>query len=147
MNFDHYVLAIDPGDIHVGWAEYNSADPPIRAGEWTADEAVERVGYELKMGIVGMLDVVLVVEEFVLYPGQDRRTTWTKQSTSEMIGALKHVARQLEVPVVEQGANIKKPTRAQLPARGIHQVGSGTHARDAELHLYYYILKEGIWNK
>lgn len=139
-----FVLAIDPGDRHVGWARWRRRGESVVAGEVDADAGAGFVDVVLNVATRSKLPAVLVIEDFVLYPGQDKRTAWNPMLTSEMIGQLKWIASMRGVPVVLQGANIKKPTRHQLKPRGITQVGSGTHARDAELHLYHYILKEGL---
>lgn len=132
-------LAIDPGDKHVGWArEFSNGS--VEAGEWTAEETYDKVG-RIFTSITSCPDE-LIIEEFVLYAHKSGSQAWSPMLTSEMIGGLKLLARQHGVPVFEQGASIKKPTRSQLPARGITQVGPGVHARDAELHLYYRILTQ-----
>lgn len=83
----------------------------------------------------------LIIEEFVLYDRDIGKQAWSKLQTSQLIGALKLIAWMFRIPVIEQGANVKKPTRRQLQARGIKQVGKVIHERDAELHLYYRVLR------
>lgn len=142
-NRDVYRLAVDPGDVHVGWAaaDDNGVDSEIETGEVDASNALEFIGKKLRWARSTGRRVELVIEAYVHYP-HVTHNAWSPQETSEMIGALKYIAGQMAIPWIEQGADIKKPTRAQLPARGIRQVGSGTHARDAELHLWYRILKK-----
>jgi len=149
-----YVLAIDPGDAHVGIASWGGARPDDRdaifdwegvlAYEESAARAVDLIDQILA---IKSSDAILVLEEFRLYPDRAREQSWSQMQTSEMIGAIKLVARRRGVKVVEQGASIKKATRAQLKKRGIKQVGKGGHARDAELHLAHYCLKEGLWTQ
>lgn len=142
-----YVLAIDPGDIHVGWAEFlrlASGQTHFGGGEVHADDAPEFVEQKL---LRAPMSAELVIEEFLLYAHKLAAQTWSPMLTSQMIGALKWIARKQGVPVFEQGAFIKKPTRRQMRARGIETVVHGVHARDAELHLYYRILKEGLWSR
>lgn len=130
-------LAIDPGDKHVGWA-YRGPDG-IDAGEWTPRETVDRVVFMMTRNAIDEL----VVEEFILYADQAQKQAWSKLQTSQLIGGLKVVAAWFRVPVVEQGAYIKKPTRRQMAARGLkHTDGGSIHTKDAELHLYYRILRE-----
>lgn len=136
------VIAVDPGDKHVGVASWSDTGDR-EARTLSADEAVDHVRRLLEVGDEG--EVVLVIEEFRLYPGKDKPQAYSQMETSEMIGALKYIARELGVEVVEQGAYIKNPTRRQLQARGIVQVGDTVHAKDAELHLIHYCLKEGKW--
>lgn len=132
------ILAIDPGDVHVGWAmglQINPGEWGIKAGEWTRSESVkevERFGKDLDE---------LVMETFVLYPGKAAQQAFSPMLTSELIGKLKLTAEANDVPVHMQPAMIKKPTARQLAARGVKRVAIGNHARDAELHLYYRLLR------
>lgn len=129
------LLAVDPGAAHVGWARRTSR------GEVACGEVDAPVALEWFEHTVGHVDVV-ILEDFVLYGGQrGQAQTWQPMLTSEMIGAMKWIAHKHGVPVVLQGADIKKPIRAQLPARGVTQIGNGTHARDAELHLWNWIFQ------
>ena len=136
------VIAVDPGDKHVGVAVW-SDNGDREAYTVSSPEAVDHVRHLLEVGDEG--EVVLVIEEFRLYPGKDKPQAYSQMETSEMIGALKYVARRVGVEVVEQGAYIKTPTRKQLQARGIVHTGDTVHAKDAELHLIHYCLKEGKW--
>lgn len=129
-------LAIDPGDDHVGYAYDGNGG--VIAGEWTPAEACENVAL---MATRNQIDE-LILEEFVLYEKDIRKQAWSKLQTSQLIGALKLIAHWFRIPVIEQGAYIKKPTRAQIRARGIKQVGGVIHALDAELHLWYRALRE-----
>jgi hypothetical protein len=129
-------LAVDPGDVHVGWC-YGTLDG-WETGEWRPGEATNAVVYFMTMDLIDEL----VIEEFVLYEREYSNQTWSPLKTSQLIGALKLIAHWFRVPVKEQGAYIKKPTRAQMKARGVRQQGDGTHARDAELHLYYRAYRE-----
>jgi len=139
-----YVIAVDPGDRHVGlaiWAE----------GYWwteevDADEAATVVDGKLYDIGGGRTAMTLVLEEFRLYPDKAGAQAYSPMETAQMIGALKWIAKERGAQVVEQGAGIKKATRAQLGARGIKLVGTGSHARDAELHLVHFLLKEKIWS-
>jgi hypothetical protein len=128
-------LAIDPGDVHVGWA-YDD-DHTVTAGEWTPAETPDRIVAMLTRNQVDEI----IIEEWVLYDWETEKQAWSDFKSSQLIGALKLVASWFRIPVVMQGANVKKPTRRQLAARGIKQVGPVIHARDAELHLYYRKLR------
>lgn len=128
-------LAIDPGDLHVGYA-YDGYDSVI-ADEWTPKECIENVVQMLTRNEIDEL----ILEEFVLYEWDAQKQSWSDFKTSQLNGALKVIAGWFMIPVVMQGADKKKPTRRQLQARGIKQVGSSIHARDAELHLYYRRLR------
>lgn len=146
---DPIIIAVDPGDEHVGLAWYDSADDHIATAEVPSAEAVRVI----EKILIGYHEddrfPVLVIEKFVLYPHSAGSQSWSPMKTSEMIGALKYIAIRRRVLVREQGADIKKPMRRQLRARGIRlnplpRGATGDHARDAELHLWYYLLTNRI---
>ena len=128
------VVAIDPGDVHVGWAHWVRGE--VQADEIDERECLERL-VSLRAG-----DYV-VAETFVLYPGQAREQSWSPMKTARLLGKIELICEQRGVEYSEQGADIKNPTRGHLRQRGIQQVGVGTHARDAELHLYRWMLQRG----
>lgn len=130
------VLAIDPGDEHTGWALWSEGEG-VSAGEVDSGRAVEWVQEKLQ----GVGVDVVVIEKYVLYPGKAGVQSWQPMLTSELIGGLKVIAEEKGARVEEQGAFIKVPMRKQLRARGIKLKGIGGHARDAELHLYHYLIK------
>lgn len=134
------IIAIDPGDVHVGVATRIGPGKEILATEVDADKAIEFVEELLRV----IDDPVLVVEEFVLYPGLALEQSWSPMATAEMIGVIKYLARTREVPIVMQGAQIKKPIKKQCRARKIDCSHSSIHAEDAKLHLIYYMLRHGL---
>lgn len=131
-------LAVDPGDIHVGWARNPDGDLRVVTGEWRPTQACEEIVHLMTHNEVDEL----IIEEFILYADKTGEQAWSPLKTSQLIGTLKWIAYCFRIPVEEQGAYIKNGIRNQLRARKIKQVGLGTHARDAELHLYYRILRE-----
>lgn len=139
-----YRLAIDPGDKHVGWAEIRCLDDDVAVGEWTPNETIDGVRRRLDWAREHGFEFELVIEEFVLYPGRAKEQAGSSFQTSQLIGALKLIARDYDVQVIMQGAHIKKPIRRQLKRRGIKRkaVGKGIHASDAEEHLYHRHLRE-----
>lgn len=148
-------MALDPGDIHVGWALHTGL-PDLRqalTGEWRPKEACRAIKFMIQAGDVDEI----IMEEYRLYDRKYEDQAWSPFLTVQLIGAVKWIAEDtapdrtwhcaqcgdgIGIHVHEQGATIKKGTRAQLPRRGIIQVGDGTHARDAELHLWKRVLTE-----
>lgn len=136
------VLAIDPGDVHVGMAYFE--DPLcLEAWEYGPDEALDYVRGVLENQFID----VLVVEEFRLYPWRAQAQAFSQMLTCEMIGALK-LAHRLwgatnGVGLEIQSAQIKEPTTNILRARGVKSVAksahAGLHAFDAECHGHYYL--------
>lgn len=142
----HAVLAIDPGDEHVGWAlglRIVGTEWAVKAGTWARSDAVSNVSKLIWTDPAAAVDE-LVLEKFQLYPGTAPKLAYSPMQTSELIGKLTLIAElpDVPVPVVMQSAMIKKPIARQLAARKIKRVGVGSHARDAELHLYYRILRQ-----
>lgn len=138
-------LAIDPGDIHVGWCYgwLDSRDQwEIQCEEMSPEECVRRLNIWLGMRVGAEQLYEVIAEEFVLYAGQDQRNVGNRMKTSELIGKLEFICGNYGTELLRQPASIKKPTRAQLRGRGIKQVGSGSHQRDAELHFWYRTLRE-----
>jgi hypothetical protein len=141
------VLAIDPGDVHVGWASYVRTDTEEKlydAGEISNSEARKWVQGKLKRldrRWVRCNETELIIEKFQLYGGDTLGSQIGKtMDTSELIGALKWIAAESGVNVVEQGASIQKPIEAQLRGRGIELLNKGRHAKSAQLHLWYRLL-------
>lgn len=133
-------LAIDPGDVHVGWA-YDATDGVVQplVGEWRPAEAIDAVVHMMTQNKVEEL----IIEAFNLQPDKAADQYWSDFKTSQLIGGLKVVAYFFRVPVYEQKPTIKKSTERQLKARGIKRsaAGKGIHASDAELHLQYRTIR------
>ena len=136
------VLAIDPGDVHVGMAYFE--DPRcLEAWEYAPDQALDYVRDMLRCGRID----TLVIEEFRLYPWRARAQAFSQMLTCEMIGALKIAWRWYGVDngieLAVQSAQIKEPTSNILRARKVPSVAkrsrAGGHAFDAELHGHYYL--------
>lgn len=130
-------LVIDPGDEHVGWVL--GGNSVIEVGEWRPTEACDAIVHLLTHRKVDEI----VLEDFVLYDREYSNQTWSSLKTPQLIGAIKLIAHWFRIPVVLQGAHIKKPTRAKMKRLGIIHLGQSIHERDAELHYYYRKLRSG----
>jgi hypothetical protein len=132
------VIAVDPGGSHVGCATWREGEE-IKATEIDAEKWLPI--FEL---MVKHTDVV-ICEKFVLYPAKAKSQSWSPMSTSEMIGGMKWIAAKAKVSVVEQGADIKGPTRRQCKARHLKwKDNKSGHASDAILHLQYYLIRNDL---
>ena len=129
-------LAIDPGDVHVGYAY--KGDGPLIVGEWTPRECCENVTIMMTRNEIDEV----ILEAFVLYSNKLDEQAWNSMKTSQLLGAIKWICDMFRIPWYEQGADKKTPTRAQLRGRGIVQIGTNIHMKDAELHYYYRALRE-----
>lgn len=136
------VIAIDPGGAHVGWCEALVRDGTVdvdRIVELTPPESIhaaERVFPEAD---------VVVIESFRLYPDKAKMLVGSEMETSQLIGVLKYLARLHECELVMQPASIKVPTESLMRHRGVRHAAVtqrvGGHAKDAETHLYHYVIR------
>lgn len=134
------VLAFDPGDT-TGMAvvDYNGAAHDMR--QLTLDELI---GYVAQFQTPeGFKITKIVYERFIVYRQKAQKLVGSKNGASQAIGAIKILASRLNVPLVEQGADIKE---VALRWSGIKMPGqhSKTHQWDAYLHAYYYLQKNGF---
>jgi hypothetical protein len=133
------LIAIDPGGEHCGVAIFVDGmcratfekDPASLYDSLRVWEALYLNAHEFP---------VMVVEEFKLYPGKATAQSWSTMPTAEVIGVLRERCRHSKTEFVTQPASIKKATRALVQRRGIALIGTGGHARDAELHGWHYLL-------
>lgn len=139
----NWILAIDPGDKHVGWATwFHWSTSTFGAGELAASAALPWIEHQLL--VTSSASRLVVIERFVLYEHKAAEQSWQPMQTSEMIGAIKWMCSKYQVPWTEQGADIQKPMEAQLRARGIDLLQKGRHAKSAQLHLWHRLLKDGF---
>lgn len=131
------VLAIDPGEVHVGVAWFSDHDyyaEEHSAAEIRPAELIRTLEQEV-------LDTV-ICEEFRLYPWKMKEQGFSQFKTIELIGVIKHICTKRHIDLIEQPANIKKPTDGILTTLSKNAVfpshRHGGHARDAELHGWYY---------
>ena len=130
------MLAIDPGEVHCGYALFNGGDC-YEAGEWRPHELMTRLEGWMRQGA---LDEV-VIEDYRLYPDKSKQQAHSQMFTVRVIGALEFIVARFGggVPVIFQRADIKKATVAQNEKRGYQwkSRGHGGHAKDAETHGLY----------
>lgn len=135
------IVAIDPGGAHVGWAE-GLTDPTeiVQVHELDPEGAINRAET-----LFPVTDVV-VIESFTLYPDKARLLVGSDMPTSQLIGALRYLARANGCEIVMQPASIKTPTLSVLRHRGVGleavRLRKGGHAKDAETHLHHYLIRK-----
>lgn len=126
-------MAIDPGEVHCGVAIFE-------AGVCVETNEVR------PSALYGMIERMLlnavVIEEFRLYPDKAKVQGYSQLKTVEVIGVVRYLCERERIPLIEQGASIKKVAKAQMTARGVGNLAvtqkSGGHAADAVLHGWYY---------
>ena len=147
------VLAIDPGaakkNASTGMAlwgidhEQNGPNKQLMCTNvWSelAPDALDfMIGWTSEWGPRG----VLVIEEFRLYPWASQEQGFTSLAVVEVIGALRWNVLQIDEAnrpaVVMQGAHIKKAGQRYMDEEGIEAIGPNQHARDAEMHGWYWV--------
>lgn len=164
------VLAIDPGDRHIGLASgvaFASVDPATGA---TADGAEDdlrsafQMAYEPALWAVdaainsGWVDV-LIVEDWRIYEDEAPKLVGSTCDTARMIGAFtwmvrKHNRWAREVQQVDDGgpgliefhlqpAHLQDTTRSYLRKYGIDRTSNRgeDHALSAELHWWFCVMQ------
>lgn len=133
------LMAIDPGGEHVGWARFDrlARDARVNAGEVTPARILAQV-FEL---VRHHPDTVLVIEEWRLYPQTARTQIGSDMPTSQLIGALRYIARAYGVEPVMQPADMRKVGTAWVREHRSGWAGTGDHAHDAESHGWAYLLR------
>jgi hypothetical protein len=145
------ILAIDPGDLHVGLADFVE-DPTTDMG-WACVTATETTRDGMRERLVKLIDQPnqydsIVVERFTLYPDVAMSLTGKEMATSEMIGAIQFAATLAGVPVIRQPASWQQPTRGMLKHLKLKSTAkrmkAGPHAFSAELHGWAYLMRSGV---
>lgn len=134
------IVAIDPGDVHTGIAVFSG-------GRCQFTITTDRIGLFDGLGVWSAsfcpdslrFDAV-VMEEFRLYSDKAPALTGSHLETVEIIGAMRERCRREGLKFVTQPAAIKRATKGMLKQRGIALIGGDVHARDAEVHGYYYLM-------
>ncbi len=150
-------LAIDPGDVHVGLAEFERKSDGVWycvwAGEKTPDQFLEWYVEGLKKDRWEWV----VCESWKLFPQAAPIYIGSDMPTSRLIGAIHALAAFLPddgawfddpVRVHLQDPQIKVPTRGWLKRRKMRSIAKVLgvqldHAPDAELHGYKYLIDNG----
>lgn len=137
------VVAIDPGGEHVGWCEglvYQDGTVYVdHLQEYDPAGALDRAE-----GVFPTADTI-VIESFRLYPDKAKMLVGSEMETSQLIGALRYLARRSGREPVMQPASIKVPTESVMRHRGVRHLavsrGLGGHVKDAETHLFQYVYR------
>ena len=152
-------LAIDPGDVHVGAAEFvRYKGEPWRVA-WANELTPTGILKHLYQYIPRNAWDCLVVEEWRLFPEQAPRSVGSDMPSARLIGGIQTLAKLLPdkrhpLELHLQTPQIKVPTRSWLARRGLKSVAklsevSLDHATDAELHGYRYLINSNqqVWNQ
>lgn len=152
-----WFLAIDPGDVHVGLAEFERKQDGIWYCVWAGEKTPDEFLPWYVEGIRKSRWLRVVVESWKLFPEAAKFYVGSDMPTSRLIGAIKALAAFCspegawfdEAPkVVFQDPQIKVPTRGLLRKRKLRSIAKVLgvpldHASDAELHGFKYLYDRG----
>ena len=149
-----HFLAIDPGDAHVGLAEFERKSDGIWYCVWAGEKTPGEFLPWYVEGIRHGRWERIVVESWKLFPQAAPVYVGSDMPTPRLIGAIKALAAFCspegawfdEAPkVVFQDPQIKVPTRGVLKRRKLRSMAKVLrvpldHASDAELHGFKYLI-------
>lgn len=135
------ILVFDPGES-TGWC-YKAVNNTVYGG--TAKKDHLEVA---KLIRVAQPDIV-VLERFNLYPQMAKSLSWNSFYPCEVIGVIKEVCMELNIPVIEQAPSVKKyfggfqndwNTIGYLPV-DLERFSKGVteHTKDAYMHYRYFM--------
>ena len=128
MDGTDVLISIDPGDSHVGYAEWESGKL-TKYEKHTPSSLIS----ELESKAPGSVETV-VVEAFRLYPWLAQQQGFSALKTPQLIGVIKYLSNYLGADLVEQGANIKKPAFAAMASEEFQLPKTNQHVKDAIAH-------------
>lgn len=124
------ILAIDPGDVHVGLAAWDDVF------QWAMEVEPDNLVDMLK----SFQPQIVVIESYKIYGAQFKR--FSKEPTIQLIERVKMFCEAHGVEYFEQDAPLRKIGYAS-PYYKRHKAAYGLpkseHARSALAHLIYYI--------
>lgn len=128
------VFVMDPGDVHVGCCVMDDKNGYIL---WADELPPSAIPDELRR----VNPKVVVVESFHLRPNKAKVQSFSKMETSQLIGTIKEVAREIGAKIVEQQPSVRMVGKASPWARRLQAQGAmpgNRHTRDAVWHAIYY---------
>lgn len=145
-------LCVDPGET-TGWSIWQGKRL-LQAGQLDLLSFIDAVDAWLTEGDVpAVLDLdgaargplaAIVCEDWKLYPWMLEKLAWDMCRTARGIGALELLARQHNIQIVLQGADIKdaaqKAGAEELYLRPVHE---NRHANDSIQHGVFYTARHG----
>jgi hypothetical protein len=147
-----HFYAVDPGDIHVGLAEFRGGRC-VAASETRPEEFCDML-FDLSSesdrsagpnGVRGeMAPDLVVLERFALRGELMAQQQGSEFLTSQMIGTIRFICRRGGIPLVVQTPQqhktvLKRQPWKDWPLRRWTSYGHGPHAKSAELHGYFYV--------
>jgi hypothetical protein len=144
-------LFIDPGDVHVGMAEFREIEPDV----WSCVNAWEigpQLGEEMVQAIIAAnKHAIIGYERFRLFGHLAQQQAGSEFRAVQFIGVLKYLHRRtpgVTSQLVVQDPNVQAVAERLAKHRGVplYSVANkhGNHAKSAELHGIYYFTSRGL---
>lgn len=144
-------LFIDPGDVHVGMAEFKEIEP----NTWACVNAWEigpELGEEMVQSILNAnKHEIIGYERFRLFGHLAQQQAGSEFRAVQFIGVLKYLHRRtsgVTSQLVVQDPNVQAVAFRLASYRGIELYSvthkHGNHAKSAELHGIYYFTSRGL---
>lgn len=153
----NYWLCVDPGET-TGWSIWKDKQI-VEAGQtalWdfidAVDEWLSRERWELLRSEEPRESTkrrrehlgAIVCEDWSLYPWMLDKLAWDKCRTARGIGALELLARQHNIPIILQGADIKDAAKkAGAEELYLTPAEENRHANDSIQHGVFYTARHG----
>ena len=138
--------SVDPGSVHTGVCTWDGVDV-VGSCELRPQEFTEWVGAMVISALTGgERPVRVVAEEFRLEPARAAALAGSTLGVVRQLGALGLFCWLSSTPLVLQSNKVLNPARGLARARGwvYHTLDGSEHARDAERHGLYFLIREGL---
>jgi hypothetical protein len=140
-------LCVDPGET-TGWSVWRDMNLVVAGqtdlwpfidgvDQWLRDGDIPPL-FDLDDELLGKL-LAIVCEDWSLYPWMLDKLAWDKCRTARGIGALELLARQHNIPIILQGADIKDAAqKAGAEELYLTPAEENRHANDSIQHGVFY---------
>lgn len=142
------ILALDPGET-TGWSVFTGEFPDAPMPyQWQMTACGQAKSWPLKDALENLGELVskycpdfIVYERYAVYAWKSQDHSWSEVPTVQIIGLIKTLALQHDIPVTEQTAQVAKHFCTDKFLRDCNLYERGQkHARDSIRHGLYYIL-------
>lgn len=126
------IVAIDPGDVHVGFAAMTD-----HFVMWSGEIAPD----EVEDAIRNFYPEKIIIESFFLRPNKQKAQTWSQMGTPRLIGEIKAIAKSIGIEVIEQQPSVRDTINRTPYYRSAKEQGmipKNRHAKDAVSHGLYW---------
>jgi len=138
--------SVDPGSVHTGVCTWDGVQV-VESRELRPQEFTEWVSAMIISALTGGgRPARIVAEEFRLEPARATALAGSTLGVVRQLGALELFCWLSSTPLVLQPNKVLNPAKGLARARGwaYHTRDGSEHARDAERHGLYFLVREGL---